>query len=69
MIGIDHNRNITKIEKGKGLQKLSIDEVSEKELLLFIAAKLFSIRGMIFFFTILTLISILLSFIAIGSVR
>ena len=55
--------NIGKIEKwvqGQGLKKnLILDEVTEKELLLTIAAKLHSIRGMLIFFTFITVIGLI----------
>jgi hypothetical protein len=56
MLNIDHTGKITKWITGQGITKLSIDDIEEKEILLVIAAKLHSIRGMLIFFTIITIL-------------
>ena len=65
MLSIDHTGKITKWITGKGHTKLTLDEVAEKEILLVIAAKLHSIRGMLIFFTIMTILGIIGGIIAI----
>lgn len=42
----------------------TLENVSEKELLLVIAAKLHSIRGMMMFFTVITVVALIISVVA-----
>ena len=59
MLSVTQNGDITKWITGEGNIKLSLDEVNEKELLLVIASKLHSIRGMMLFFVFLTIIGLI----------
>ncbi len=59
MLSITHHGAISKWVKGEGLKKITEDDVTEKEILLAIAAKLHSIRGMLIFFTIITILGII----------
>lgn len=65
MLSITHTGSISKWVKGEGLKKLTEDDITEKEILLAIAAKLHSIRGMLIFFTFITILGIFVSVIAI----
>ena len=67
MLNITHTGSITKWVKGEGLKKLTEEDVTEKEILLAIAAKLHSIRGMLIFFTIITILGIIVTVLAIVS--
>ena len=63
MIEIDHNGIINKwFDEEEETKELDVEEVSEKELLLSIAAKLDSIRGMLIFFITMTTIGIIGSY-------
>jgi len=64
MLTINHLGQMKKYEVGKTPIKVNFEEVSEKELLQLIAVKLFSIRGMLVFYTLLIIISIVLSLVA-----
>lgn len=59
MLEIKETGKIQKWIQGKGLEIMTLDDVTEKEILVTIAAKLHSIRGMLIFFTILTILSII----------
>jgi len=67
MLNITHTGSIKKWVKGEGLKSLTEDDITEKEILLSIAAKLHSIRGMLIFFTIITILGIIVSVLAIVS--
>lgn len=67
MLSITHNGSITKWVKGEGLKKLTEDDITEKEILFAIAAKLHSIRGMLIFFTIITILGIIVTVLAIAT--
>ena len=65
MLQINETGKISKWIQGKGLENLSLADVTEKEILVTIAAKLHSIRGMLVFFTILAILSLIGGIIAI----
>ena len=65
MLQINETGKIQKWNQGKGLEKITLDEITEKEILVTIAAKLHSIRGMLIFFTILSILSLIGGIIAI----
>lgn len=64
MLDINERGSITKLINGK-IQKLELKDVEEKELLLCISARLYSIRGILIYFTTLSVLSIIAAIIII----
>lgn len=65
MITVNHNGQMYRTTNS-GTQPINIGEVTERELFLFMASKLSSIRAMVLFFTVLAIIGLVSSFIAIA---
>ena len=64
MLSINHDGIMSKFISGQGQKKVNLEEVTEKEILQLMAAKLQSIRAMILFFTVVAVVGLIFSLFA-----